>query len=125
MWVYDIALYPYIVNLLFSLLAFPYIKRQRQLIFSATVLHRHEKYFKGWSMKFSTHITIFNTLNKYSLYRDLCQNVGQMLFTLSFNVKVNKRTWCEFLLCHGETVTQIIEQQIIFETLWVFNGPDG
>ena len=55
-------------------------------MFSAAVLHRHEKHFKGWNMKFSTYILIFNTLNKYSACRDLCENVGQMLCTLSFNV---------------------------------------
>ena len=55
-------------------------------MFSATVLHRHEKHCKGWSMNFSTYIPIFNTLNKYSAYRDLCENVGQMLCILSFNV---------------------------------------
>jgi len=69
-------------------------------MFSATVLYRHEKHWKYFIMKFSTNITIFNIVNKYSSHRDLYEKVRQMLCALSFNVEGKKGTWCEFLLCN-------------------------
>jgi len=55
-------------------------------MFSASVLYRKQNHCKDWSMKFSKVDTRLNTPNINTSCRDLCEKVGQMLCTLSFNV---------------------------------------